>query len=121
LLHYMRARGVAQCVPRNLDGAPAEDGAVFALTSGYVQRSAHLLPKQGSRQPWRVYHSYLRDYRALKMGAIEDGVMQFSSPVPPAGSVSSVGSSSSASSASSVEPSPSAVRGDAPATAAVST
>ena len=84
LLNHMRARGLDECVARNRDGALAEDGPVLGLTSGYIQRSAHLLPKQGSRQPWRVYQSYLRDYRALKMSDIEDQVMQFSAAPAPA-------------------------------------
>ena len=76
----MRGRGLTECVARNNGGASAEDGPVLGLSSGYIQRSAHLLPKQGSRHPWRVSQSYLRDYRALKMSGIEDGVLQFSGP-----------------------------------------
>ena len=59
-------------------------GPVLGLTSGYIQRSAHLLPKQGSAHPWKVHQSYLRDYRALKMSDIEDSVMEFSGPGVPA-------------------------------------
>jgi hypothetical protein len=73
----MRERGQTQCVPVNTDGSVV-DGTVLGLTSGYIQRSAHLLPKQGSQYPWRVHHSYLRDYRALKMSDLEDEYMQFS-------------------------------------------
>ena len=40
---------------------------LLELTSGYVQRSADRFPKQGSKVPWQVHQSYLRDYRALKM------------------------------------------------------
>jgi monooxygenase len=38
------------------------------------------MPRQGSRFPWQVHQSYLRDYRVMKLGAIEDGVLQLSSP-----------------------------------------
>ena len=55
-------------------------GPLLGLTSGYIQRSAHLLPKQGARQPWKVNQSYLRDYRALRMSQVDDGVMEFSDP-----------------------------------------
>ena len=48
---------------------------LLSLTSGYVQRSAHLFPKQGSRQPWQVHQNYLRDYRALKLGGVEDDAL----------------------------------------------
>jgi len=81
LLNHMRAGGMRQCTPRNadLDVVPAP---LLALSSGYVQRSAHLFPKQGSRFPWQVHQSYLRDYRALKLRGVDDDAMVFSNPVP---------------------------------------
>ena len=60
---HARARTDARASPRNHDGAVAS-GPILGLTSGYIQRSAHLLPKQGSEHPWKVHQSYLRDYRA---------------------------------------------------------
>ncbi len=88
LLNYMREHGLTECVAHNDGGASAEDVPLLGLTSGYIQRSAHLLPKQGSHYPWRVSQSYLRDYRSLKMSDIADAVMQFSGPpgVSPASS-----------------------------------
>jgi monooxygenase len=80
LLNYMRSHGLTECVPRNTDPSVAEGGPLLGLTSGYIQRSAHLLPQQGLRQPWRVHQSYLRDYRALRMSQVDDGVMEFSQP-----------------------------------------
>jgi len=77
LLNYMRARGFTRCVARNRD-ASATSGPILGLTSGYIQRSAHLLPKQGVAHPWKVHQSYLRDYRALKMRDVDDSVMEFS-------------------------------------------
>ena len=77
LLNHMRDRGLARCVARNRD-ASAAAGPILGLTSGYIQRSAHLLPKQGTEQPWKVHQSYLRDYRALKMSNVDDSVMEFS-------------------------------------------
>ena len=77
LLNYMRARGLVECVPRNRDASPSS-GPILGLTSGYIQRSAHLLPKQGTTYPWKVHQSYWRDYRALKMSDIDDAIMEFS-------------------------------------------
>jgi hypothetical protein len=54
---------------------------VLGLSSGYVQRSAHKFPKQGSKPPWQVHQSYLRDYRALKRSDIEDDALVFSNAV----------------------------------------
>jgi monooxygenase len=79
LLNTMRANGWTTAVARNRDGAVAS-GPILGLTSGYIRRSAHLLPQQGSKDPWRVHQSYLRDYRALKMSGIEDESLEFSAP-----------------------------------------
>jgi monooxygenase len=79
LLNHMHERGQTQAVPRNEDASSVE-GPLLGLTSGYIQRSAHLLPKQGTHYPWKVHQSYLRDYRALKMSSIDDSVMEFGGP-----------------------------------------
>ena len=47
------------------------------FSSGYVQRSLHLLPKQGSRAPWRLRQNYLRDVLTIRRGAIDDGTLRF--------------------------------------------
>ncbi len=38
--------------------------------SGYVQRSLHLLPKQGDRAPWRLRQNYLRDALMIRRGGV---------------------------------------------------
>jgi monooxygenase len=76
LLNHMHENRLRMCVARNRDETVA-DGTMLGLTSGYIQRSAHLLPKQGARYPWKVHQSYLRDYRALKMSPVDDGFMEF--------------------------------------------
>jgi monooxygenase len=80
LLNHMRATGMQQCTPVNRD-ASVTAAPLLGLTSGYIQRASHKFPKQGSKFPWQVHQSYLRDYRALKMTGIEDGAMVFSNPV----------------------------------------
>jgi cation diffusion facilitator CzcD-associated flavoprotein CzcO len=80
LVNHMRATGMRQATPVNR-GSSATTRPLLDLTSGYIQRSAHRFPKQGSRFPWQIHQSYLRDYRSLKMSGIEDGAMVFSNPV----------------------------------------
>jgi monooxygenase len=80
LLNYVRASGYQQCMPVNED-ATVLTQPLLGLTSGYVLRSADRFPKQGSKFPWQVHQSYLRDYRALKLSDIEDDAMRFSNPV----------------------------------------
>ena len=79
LLNHMRAAGQRQCTPVN-DDATVSPQPLLGLSSGYIQRSAHLFPRQGSKSPWRVHQSYLRDYRALKASGILDDAMVFSNP-----------------------------------------
>ena len=84
LLNHMHGRGLTKCVPAE-QGCDRGLGPILGLTSGYIQRSAHLLPKQGSTDPWKVHQSYLRDYRALKMSDIDDAIMEFAGPRRPRG------------------------------------
>lgn len=88
----MRKTGKLQCTPRNRDTSVTAE-PLLGLSSGYVQRSAHRFPKQGSQHPWQVHQSYLRDYRALKLSRVEDDAMELTSPapVPPARQVATVG------------------------------
>jgi len=44
------------------------------LNSGYVQRSASILPGQGDRQPWRVPQHYLKDLTAMTLRPIDEGL-----------------------------------------------
>ncbi len=75
LLNFLRERGLAAATPPTVEGEPA--GPVLDLTSGYIQRAAAKLPRQGARAPWRVYQNYARDVRLLRFGRIDDGVLRF--------------------------------------------
>jgi cation diffusion facilitator CzcD-associated flavoprotein CzcO len=81
MLNHMRATGMRQATPVNADSSVTAQ-PLLGLSSGYVQRSADRFPKQGSRHPWQVHQSYLKDYRALKRSEVDDGVMVFSNPQP---------------------------------------
>jgi monooxygenase len=79
LLNYMDQRGYEQCMP--VEPAPSVARIpLLDLQSGYIERAAHWLPKQGSRLPWRLYQNYPRDIRLLKHGALDDEGVRFSSP-----------------------------------------
>ncbi|MGH9029717.1 MAG: flavin-containing monooxygenase, partial [Acidimicrobiales bacterium] len=77
LLEHMRLEGHLSCTPVNSGVSPVAQ-SVLGLSSGYIRRAAHKFPKQGSEFPWRVYQSYLRDYRALKRHSVVDRDMVFS-------------------------------------------
>ncbi|CAN5732730.1 hypothetical protein BH24ACT4_BH24ACT4_12690 [soil metagenome] len=79
MLNHMRATGQRQCTSRN-DDASVTAEPMLGLTSGYVTRAAHRFPKQGTRDPWMVHQSFLRDHRALKRSTVTDDAMVFSNP-----------------------------------------
>jgi cation diffusion facilitator CzcD-associated flavoprotein CzcO len=78
LLNEMRRTGKPMCRPHDASGTTVRAGSVFGLSSGYISRAADRLPKQGDREPWRVHHNYVVDYRAMKRPELHDGTMVFS-------------------------------------------
>ena len=78
LLNHLRETGTDICLPE-ID--PAEYDAprrpVVDLSSGYIQRAAHILPRQGPNGPWRLRQNYPRDLLMFRFGSIEDGVLKF--------------------------------------------
>jgi monooxygenase len=76
LLNHMRAQGISQCMAVNRTATHVE-GSMLGLSSGYLQRAADRMPRQGSVFPWRVHQSYLKDHRALKRSGLTDDAMVF--------------------------------------------
>jgi cation diffusion facilitator CzcD-associated flavoprotein CzcO len=81
LLRHMDRHGQTVFMPRRDSSVKPQPFLDF--TSGYVQRAASLLPKQGDRGPWRLHQNYLRDLLALRLGRLDDGVMAFRSTPKP--------------------------------------
>jgi len=77
LLDHMRKCGARQCLaPAAGPGTPLLPWVDFS--SGYFQRAAELLPKQGATKPWKLNQNYLSDLVAMRFGAVNDGVLRFS-------------------------------------------
>ena len=79
LINHMDLTGMRQCMPRNRDGS-IRSQPVFALSWGYIARALPMLPKQGSKMPWRLHQNYARDLIALRYGRLDDSVMEFTKP-----------------------------------------
>jgi len=76
LLNHMRRTGARQCrPPTDGPGTPLLPWVDFS--SGYFQRAASLLPRQGSTKPWKLNQNYLSDLFTMRFGAVDDGVLQF--------------------------------------------
>lgn len=79
LIKHMDAIGMRQCTPRDAL-RQVKDAPFLDLASGYIQRAADKIPKQGDRAPWKLYQNYLLDLALLRYGKVEDGYLQFSAP-----------------------------------------
>jgi monooxygenase len=78
LLRFMQARNLQVATPRDIEGCALEEGMLDSLNSGYVQRAREIMPRQGSKLPWRVLMNYRRDRAMLVDESIEDGALSFS-------------------------------------------
>jgi cation diffusion facilitator CzcD-associated flavoprotein CzcO len=75
LLNHMKERNVQVALPRR--EPDVQEQPFLDFTSGYVQRARSILPKQGDRAPWKLHQNYALDMASLKLGKVEDGVMEF--------------------------------------------
>jgi cation diffusion facilitator CzcD-associated flavoprotein CzcO len=76
LINYMDARGLAAATPKR--DASVEEAPWLDFSSGYVQRAAEVLPRQGTKKPWKLYQNYALDLVALRFGKVDDGTLAFS-------------------------------------------
>ena len=75
LFAHMDKHGLASATP--VRGAGIEPRPFLDFSSGYVQRALDIMPKQGSKAPWRLYQNYLLDLLALRYRRIADGTLNF--------------------------------------------
>ncbi|MEY4950693.1 MAG: hypothetical protein RL698_2904 [Pseudomonadota bacterium] len=75
-LNHMRETGASVCRPVNR-GTKTTAEPLFGLAAGYVVRASDRFPRQGASAPWQLRQSYLADYRSMKLGPVEDGVLEF--------------------------------------------
>ena len=76
LINHMQEKGYDECCPRPAD-SNIELDPMLDFTSGYIQRSIDLFPKQGKHSPWKSYQNYLIDIWTVARSSIEDGALQF--------------------------------------------
>ncbi|MEO8814147.1 MAG: NAD(P)/FAD-dependent oxidoreductase [Mycobacterium sp.] len=77
LLQHMDDHGFAVATPRDIDDCALEAGVLDQLNSGYVRRGQAVVPRQGSKHPWKVLMDYQKDSEILLEDPIDDGVLQF--------------------------------------------
>lgn len=77
MLRRMDRRGLRSATPV----APADPGRtspLIDLSSGYVTRGIHLMPRQGARSPWRLHQNYPRDVWLMRHSTLTRDGMRFS-------------------------------------------
>ncbi len=71
LLDHIETGGYDFCAPEVSDPSLDEE-PLLDFTSGYVLRSLAELPKQGSKEPWKLRQNYPLDLRSLRHGPVDD-------------------------------------------------
>ncbi|MBX3159504.1 MAG: NAD(P)/FAD-dependent oxidoreductase [Deltaproteobacteria bacterium] len=79
VLEHMERGGFASVVPRT-GAARTDEQPLIDLQSGYVQRAADELPRQGAAVPWRLHQNYVLDRRLLSRAPVEDPALEFRPP-----------------------------------------
>lgn len=69
LMRHMDRRGHDWAVP-NAPPAAAGRRSTFELSSGYLERARHLLPKQADAGPWKLKQNYLSDLRLMRLSRV---------------------------------------------------
>ena len=84
LLNRMDELGMRQCTPRlrEEDQGMPERPWIENFSSGYMQRSMHLFPKQSDRAPWHNPQRYTLDKKMIRSAELEDGALRFENPWP---------------------------------------
>tara|TARA_B100000678_G_scaffold276056_1_gene268502 strand:- start:1876 stop:3399 length:1524 start_codon:yes stop_codon:yes gene_type:complete len=79
VLNMMDAKGADIAVPA-LSQAEEDalvDDDIFDFSSGYIQRSKAIMPKNAVSFPWRLNQDYRVDRKQMKSDPIDDGILHF--------------------------------------------
>ncbi|MFT3899538.1 MAG: NAD(P)/FAD-dependent oxidoreductase [Gordonia sp. (in: high G+C Gram-positive bacteria)] len=82
VLTHMDADGytsVRPIAPKGMDTRPLLD-----FDAGYVKRALHMLPKQGTVDPWKTTMAVSHDVKNLRKGAVDDGFLLYEKAKVPA-------------------------------------
>lgn len=77
LMHFLEKNKYRSFVPVVKDNS-IKRIPLLNLNSGYIHRSEHEFPKQGSKVPWRLYQNWFLDYYTLRIKSVKDNNLKFS-------------------------------------------
>ena len=76
VLNFMDANGFDRVEPQH-PGNSVDELPFMDFSPGYFQRSIALLPKSGSRAPWRLKQNYFFDMRMIRHGKVDEEALRF--------------------------------------------
>ena len=74
LLAHMATHGYTHASPHRGD-EPMPEKPSWDIAAGYVKRSAHLLPKSGTKRPWNVRQHFFADAVDYRFDRIEEAMV----------------------------------------------
>lgn len=78
LLTHMDQHQFATVVAQGDASAKATESLMgSSLNSGYIKRADQIMPRQGTKAPWKSEHSYYADREVLQKARFDDDVLQF--------------------------------------------
>lgn len=76
VLNYLKEKNYTVCTPR-FDHENMQQQALLDFDAGYILRAKHLLPKQGTKGPWKVHQNYIKDLFALKYSSVKNKYLEY--------------------------------------------
>ncbi len=77
VLNHMERAGANVATPYLPPDHGLVEDDIFDFSSGYIQRSKHIMPKNAAHLPWRLNQDYRFDRKMLASTPIDDGVLKF--------------------------------------------
>ncbi|MDT5328476.1 MAG: hypothetical protein QOF25_5628 [Mycobacterium sp.] len=77
LFKHMDDHGHTVATPLDIEDSAMDIGMLDQLQSGYVQRAKNTMPRQGSKNPWKVLMDYGMDSKMLLHDPVDDSLLQF--------------------------------------------
>lgn len=77
LLNLMDGMGVDIATPVLAEDHGLEEDDIFDFSSGYIQRSKHIMPRNAVEYPWRLNQEYVLDRKRMEQDPVYDDILTF--------------------------------------------
>lgn len=77
VLNLMEGMDVDVAIPVLPVDHELENDDIFDFSSGYIQRSKSIMPKNAVDYPWRLNQEYVADRRRMREEPVDDGILAF--------------------------------------------